>query len=66
VKAIKSKKYADLQDEGLLATNSENRQLSYPAMCKLFRVIRKSRHLLQGQPLVLVNSADGEVVEIWI
>jgi len=55
VKALRSRKLSVLQDD-----------IPYFAMLKLFRAIRKSRHLLQGQPLVRVNSANGEIVEIWI
>ena len=48
VKAVKSKNFAEIEDNNLLAINNKNGQLSYPAMCKLFRVMRQSRYLLQG------------------
>ena len=52
-----------INNKPAVATGSK---ISYFAVRKLFKVIRKSRHILQGQPLVSVNSVDGEVVEIWI
>jgi len=41
-------------------------KVSYFAVRRLFKTIRKCRHILHGQPLVSVNSVDGDVVEIWI
>ena len=66
VKVVNNQKFMGSEAQSLLSINNENRELSHSAMCKLFRTVRKSRRLLQGQPLVSVNSADGEVVEIWI
>jgi len=40
--------------------------IPYLKMRKLFKVIRKSRHLLKGQPLFSAISADGDIVEIWV
>jgi len=40
--------------------------IPYSLMRKLFKEVRKSRKLLQGQPLISVDSADGAKVEIWI
>jgi len=41
-------------------------KLPYSSMRKLLKAAKQSRHLLQGQPLVEVDSADGTKVEIWI
>jgi len=41
-------------------------KVPYSDMVKLFRAVKKSRHALQGQPLVSVCSSDGSIVEIWI
>jgi len=33
---------------------------------KLFVIVRKSRDLLNGEPMVSLCSAEGEYVDIWI
>ena len=41
-------------------------KIPYSTMRKIFKEIRKSRNLLEGQPILSVDSADGGKVEIWI
>ncbi|MCL1788290.1 MAG: hypothetical protein FWG38_09930 [Defluviitaleaceae bacterium] len=65
VKALHNKHYSVFKSQGLLAADEAN-PLTYSTMRKLFSAIRKSRRVLQGQPLVTVYSADGDVVEIWM
>jgi len=40
--------------------------LSYRDIRKLFKIIRMSRILLDGEPLISACSANGEIVEIWL
>jgi len=40
--------------------------IPYSAICQLFKHIRQSRYILDGEPLVSVRSADGDCVDIWI
>jgi len=49
-----------------LFSKATGHKVSYSKMRRLFKVIRKSRRILQGQPIVSAKSAGGEVVEIWI
>ena len=65
VKAINSKKLVDLQDENFINTPQDER-VTYSDTLKFFAAVRQSRKILQGEPMVSVHSADGDVVEIWI
>jgi len=41
-------------------------KVPYSDIIRLFRAVKKSRHALQGQPLVSVCNSDESIVEIWI
>jgi len=41
-------------------------RLSSADMRKLFRMIKKCRHLLNGEPLLYLKSSDGTVIEILV
>jgi len=68
VRALKGKKYAKLKaaSSTLIETRANKGIVTYSATLKLFKAIRKSRHILKGQPLVMVHGSDGDVVEIWL
>jgi len=50
----------------IICTRAAKGQISFFAMCRLFRAVKRSRHLLKGQPFISATSADGDAVEIWI
>ena len=52
-----------------LAKDSEEASmghLTYQEIRKLFKVIKKCRRYLKGEPLVYALSGDGDLVEIYI
>jgi len=49
-----------------ICTRAAKGQISFWAMCRLFRVARRCRRYLKGEPIVSVASSDGDTVEIWI
>ena len=40
--------------------------VSYSDLRRFFKEVKKCRRYLQGEPLVYVNSSDGEHVEIYL
>jgi len=66
-KVLKSKNNEKWKaNNAVIDTRENHNAITYSAMLKLFKAIRKSRRVLKGQPLVSAKSSNGEVVEIWL
>ena len=63
VKVINSGKY---RGSALPSPSVNGERASFFDMYKFFRQIRKCRRILNGQPLVYVESGSGESVEVWL